>query len=255
MIDVNKASNAALLPRNGNATHTAWDTYETVDRVLTVVSPSKKVGSRTLDAIGTNLRFAAGRTIFCADDDADYFFEVLNGTVGLSNCMVDGRRQILEFLSTGDLFGLTGEDKHPHTAEAITEVIAVRYLRRDLETRVGNNPELASHLLVAVIDELRAAQERILLLGRKSPKEKVASFLLMMASRSTYRGGFDSHIDLPMRRADIADYLGLTVETVCRAFTWFRRDGTIALRKSRQVVILRTETLYELAGGNSHAGI
>lgn len=255
MIDVNSACNAALLPRIGNGTPTAWGAYEAVDRVLTVVSPAKKEGSKARDAIGTNLRFAAGQTVFYADDDADNFYEVLSGTISISNHMVDGRRQILEFLSPGDLFGLTGEDKYPHTAEAASKVIVVRYRGRDLETRVGNNPALARHLLAAVVDELRRAQERMLLLGRKSPREKVASFLLMMAEQTEPGGGVDGSIDLPMRREDIGDFLGLTLETVSRTFSRFRREGTIALPSPHQVVVMRTETLDELAAGNSHAGI
>ncbi len=252
MIDVNTAAFAAGPPRDGVSAHTVWAGNPMPGNDLRTARPPEKEGPKTLGAIGETLKFAAGQTVFWEHDDADHFFEVRDGTVSVSKRMLDGRRQILEFLSTGDLIGLTGHHTYPYTADAVTEVIAVRYRRRDLEARIGNNPSLASHLLAAMIDELRAAQDRNLLLGRKAPKEKLASFLLMMASRRVYRGAIDGHIDLPMTRRDIADYLGLTVETISRTFALLRRDGTIALLNPNQVVVLRTETLDELAEGNRH---
>jgi CRP/FNR family transcriptional regulator len=249
MIDVSAARPATLSPRIGLDTFTTWAGKLTVRHNVTVAPPFEKRSLKPLGAIGANLRYPAGQTILQENDEADHLFEVLGGTVSISHCMADGRRQILDFLSVGDLFGLTQGDKYPYTAEAVTQVIAVRYRRRDLDTRVGNNRALASHLLAAVIDELRAAQNKLLLLGRKSATEKVASFLWEMASRATQPSAINGHIDLPMRREDIADYLGLTVETVSRTFSRLRRAGIIALPNPSQVVVLCAKTLYELAEG------
>jgi CRP/FNR family transcriptional regulator len=249
MIDVRAAPHATLPPDVSLDTFTTWAGKLTVRHNVTVAPPSEKRSLKPLGAIGANLRYPAGQTILREEDEADHFFKVLGGTVSISHCMADGRRQILDFLSTGDLFGLTQDDKYHYTADAVTQVIAVRYRRRDLDTRVGNNRALASHLLAAVIDELRAAQNRLLLLGCKSATEKVASFLLEMASRATQPSAINGHIDLPMSREDIADYLGLTVETVSRTFSRLRRAGIIALPNPNQVVVLCAKTLYELAEG------
>ena len=249
MTDVNSAPHATLLAHISPDTRGTWAGKPRVRRITRLAPRSRAKRSKTLGVIGAQLRFPAGQTILREDDRAEHFLEILSGTVSVSHCMADGRRLILDFLSTGDLLGLTRDRKYRYTADAVTEVSAVRYRRRDLDTRIGNNPALARHLLAAVVDELRAAQDRLLLLGRKSAAEKVASFLLEMAARAKQRGAIDGHIDLPMRREDIADYLGLTVETVSRILTRLRRGGIIALPNPSQVVVLCAETLFELADG------
>lgn len=252
-IGVKNPRHAALPPHVGLGADTVWAGGRSAGPDPTAARQSKKDRFTPFGVTGADHHFTAGQTVFWEDDDADYLFEVLSGTVSVSRSLADGRRQVLDFRSTGDLLGLTIDDTYRYTADAVTAVTAVRYWRHGLEARIGNNPALARHLLATAIEDIRVAHERILLLGCKSATERVASFLLTMAGRPTHRGGIDDPLDLPMARRDIADYLGLTVETVSRTLAQFERDGIIALSKPNRVAVLRAETLYEFAERNLDA--
>ncbi len=192
-------------------------------------------------------RVAPGTILFSEGDEADGVYEVVSGTLRLYKVLIDGRRQIIGFVSGGQLLGLAPQRHYLCTAEAVTPLTVRRYQRPAFERRIDEEPGLARRLLTAVSNELRMAQDQMLLLGRKSATEKVASFLLSRAARED--GDYEDHVELAMGRGDIADYLGLTVETVSRTFTKLKNDGLIALPTPASVEILDVEQLEELASG------
>lgn len=196
---------------------------------------------------GAVQRNAPGTILFSEGDDADSVFEVVSGTLRLYKVLIDGRRQIIGFVSGGRLLGIAPQRHYLCSAEAVTPLTVRRYKRPAFERRIDEEPGLARRILAELSDELCMAQDQMLLLGRKSATEKVASFLLSLAA--DHDGDVVAHIDLPMGRGDIADYLGLTVETVSRTFTKLRNDGLIALPSPHSVEILDSEQLEEVAAG------
>ncbi len=200
-----------------------------------------------LTAISSLQKKGPGETLFAEGDDADSVYEVVRGMLRLYKLLPDGRRLITGFLSAGQLLGLGPEGICVYTAEAVTEVTVCRYTRTGFERLIDEVPGMAKRLLTVASQELCAAQNQMLLLGRKSATEKVASFLLLMAERQGSEG-VDA-VDVPMTRSDIADYLGLTIETVSRTLSKLKQDGLIALLTSAHIEIRDRERLEELAAG------
>lgn len=194
-------------------------------------------------------RVAAGTIVFAEGDVADSVFEVVSGTLRLHKVMVDGRRQVTGFVSGGRLLGVAQSGEYLCTAEAVTPVVLRRHPRAAFERRIDAEPGLARRILAEMCNDLRRAQDQMLLLGRKSAVEKVASFLLSLAADED--GDYADSIDLPMSRTDIADYLGLTTETVSRTFTKLRNDGLIALPCPVSVEFLDLDQLEDLATGGA----
>lgn len=189
----------------------------------------------------------AGELLFSEGDRADSVYEVLSGMVRLYKLLPDGRRQVTGFLTAGQLLGLAPEGTCVFTADVLTETSVCCYQRDAFERLIDEVPGFARRLLAVTSHELRAAQDQMVLLGRKTAAEKLASFLLLMSVRQ--RGGRDE-IDVPMTRGDIADYLGLTVETVSRTMTRLRQDGLIALPTPVRIVVCDREGLESLAAGD-----
>jgi len=187
--------------------------------------------------------------VFYEGDPADYVYEVASGTVKLYKLLSDGRRQITGFFYPGDLIGVGLYDEHTHSAEAVTEVHLRKYSRTRLQEAMSQNPVIGRQIFGLAADELAAAQEQLLLLGRKSPVEKVASFLLKLSERNCDRGEAPTPIYLPMARSDIADYLGLTTETVSRTFSRLRRERAIRLLENHLVELLDMDRLESYADG------
>lgn len=185
----------------------------------------------------------AGELLFSQGDKAGWVFEVLSGMVRLYKLLPDGRRQVTGFLTAGQLLGMAPEGTCVFTADTITEVSLCRYKRDAFERLIDEVPGFARRLLAVTSHELHAAQDQMVLLGRKSAAEKVASFLLMLPARQ-------DDIDVPMTRGDIADYLGLTVETVSRTLTRLRQDGLIALPVPTRIHVLDRKGLENLASGD-----
>ncbi len=198
-------------------------------------------------AISTVQKLAPGRTLFSEGDSAEHVFEVIHGTLRLCKLLSDGRRQITGFLSSNRLLGLANEGLYMYTAEAITEVALRRYSRSGFTRLADEMPSFARRLIVMTANELCAAQDQMLLLGRKAAIEKLASFLLQLAN--AYRT--DRNVQIPMTRSDIADYLGLTIETVSRMFTRLRHEAVIDLLSSSCVEILDRDQLEKFAAGDS----
>ncbi|MCC9624607.1 cyclic nucleotide-binding domain-containing protein [Thalassospira sp. MA62] len=197
----------------------------------------------------THVQYEPHTTIFHEAEDADYVFNVTSGSVKLYKLLGDGRRQITGFLFPGDFLGLALNATYSYTAEAIEPITACRFPRQKLEKMFDQYPKLEKRMLGMAVDELAAAQDQMLLLGRKTAKEKVASFLLMLARRQEARGEGTETINVPMSRSDIADYLGLTIETVSRTLTQLRKDSTISLKDNRHIEAVGIDMLEDLAEG------
>ncbi len=203
-----------------------------------------------LNRIMTHLRLAPGQTLFYEGDEADRVFNVATGTLRLSKLLADGRRQVTGFALPGDFLGLAADGTYTCSAEPVTDVGICRFDARKFADLCGRYPDLERRLLEKARDELVAAQEQMLLLGRKTPIEKIASFLLDLSRHSTAWGLPASPVLLPMSRADIADYLGLTIETVSRTFTKLRSLGAIELPESHRVVLRDQQHIENLALGD-----
>ena len=208
-------------------------------------------GASRLMAVSSLHRKAAGETLFAEGDESDSVYEVVRGMLRLCKILPDGRRQITGFLSAGQFLGLAPEGICVYTAEAITEVTLCRYKRTAFDRLIDEVPGFAKRVLAVASHELTAAQNQMLLLGRKSAAEKVASFLLLMAEQA---GAEQEAVGLPMTRSDIADYLGLTIETVSRTLTKLKQDRLIALPTPDRIKIRDRDQLEELAAGESDHG-
>ena len=193
-------------------------------------------------------RKAAGEILFSEGEDAESVYEVTGGMLRLYKLLPDGRRQITGFATAGHLLGLAPEGICVYTAEALTEVTLRRYKRAAVERLIDEVPGFARRMLAATSQELRAAQDQMLLLGRKSASEKVASFLAMLAEQQARSG--EDELDLPMTRSDIADYLGLTIETVSRTLSKLKQAGLIALPTAVRIEILDRDRLEDMAAGD-----
>jgi CRP/FNR family nitrogen fixation transcriptional regulator len=196
-----------------------------------------------LGLMGAPMRFARNTEIFGEDEPAEYLYQVISGAVRTYRLLDDGRRQISGFHLPGDIFGVEVGDVHRSSAEAIcdTQVLVVK--RSAAMTRAEHEKDLAKQLWTLTVRELQRSQEHSLVLV-KNAEERVVGFLFEMASRNSSAGA----IELPMSRQDIADYLGLTIETVSRTFTQLAQSGMIVLETSRRVLFRDRAALNRLNG-------
>ncbi|WP_201841116.1 helix-turn-helix domain-containing protein [Microvirga zambiensis] len=191
---------------------------------------------------GTVHSYAKDEEIFAEGDRAAFVYKVLSGVVRTSKLLSDGRRQIDAFHLAGDIFGIEADDEHRFCAEAVGDCTIVAYRRNRLATLTAIDPEAATDMTAGMVRSLVRAQNHMLLLGRKSALEKIATFLLDMADRTSG----SNILDLPMSRTDIADHLGLTIETVSRSFTQLERQGIIELISARRVILCNKAELKRL---------
>ena len=216
-----------------------------------------EVQIKKLGQISHRKRIAQGQTIMSDDLPVDFFANVVSGVVKLTKTLVDGRQQIVGLLFAPDFLGRAYSSHNPYTAEAATEVEICTFPNTAFERLVDEYPGLQSKLFQHTLDELDAARDWMLLLGRKTAEEKVASFLLMLAKRSLVTGcqhvpaPGTASFELPLTRADIADYLGLTIETVSRQLTRLKTSATIRLATSRLIVVPDMARLARVAGLDS----
>lgn len=201
--------------------------------------------------LGWTLRLAAGQALFHEGDPATRVFTLTRGTLKLYKLLADGRRQVTGFLYPGDFLGISVDDEHAFSAEALEESQLCWFPRGRFDDFVDDYPALERELYRKAAHELAAAQQQFVLLGRKTATERLASFLLFLADRangsSTDRTGM---VRLAMSRSDIGDYLGLTKETVSRVISALKRDRLIRLECLDVVQILdrgRLEQLSEAA--------
>jgi CRP/FNR family transcriptional regulator, anaerobic regulatory protein len=180
-----------------------------------------------LDRISQSKTFAPNAMLFEQGAIAGSVFNVTDGIVRLYKSLPDGRRQIVGFALPGDFLGLALMDRYGVAAEAVTNVRACRFARTAFLGFVDDKPHLLRRLHEFAGHELSLAQDQMLLLGRRSAEEKVAAFLLNLQKRYGRIGAMSVTVPLPMTRQDIADYLGLTIETVSRTFAKFAREKII----------------------------
>ncbi len=201
-----------------------------------------------LNAIVAAQNVAPQQAVFFEGDPADTLYNVTRGCVRLSKMLADGRRQVTGFLLPGDFLGLAYYESYAYTAEAVDAVRLCVFPREKFQALLTEFPQFERRLLSRASNELASAQDQLLLLGRKGAKEKLASFLLLLGRRARLRGTVDGALDLPMTRNDIADYIGLTTETVSRTFTKLVDEAVLELPSPQHVLIKRPEVLEDLAG-------
>lgn len=191
------------------------------------------------------VRVARGRSLFLEGDPAEFYYEVIEGTLRCCRLTQGGRRQIYRFAGTGRMLGVGCQRQHGYSAEAVTDVAVRRHRLAGLDAAMAADAAMRGRVLQALRDELAATRTQMLLLGRMSASEKLATFLLALAAEAP-----DGLIELPMTRSDIADYLGLTIETVSRKLNELRLLGVIRLDTPSRVLITdpaRIEAIAEAA--------
>lgn len=205
--------------------------------VLTTSTASDPIG-----ALGVRMHLARDESIYGQGDEAEFVYRVISGLVRTTRLTDDGRRQIGGFYYAGDMIGLEDENEHCFSAEAMTdcEVLVVR--RRVLDYEAARDGAIARQLWSAGYRALRKMQSHLVQIGRKTALERVGAVLAELASRVP---GED--VDLPMSRQDIADYLGLTIETVSRMFTQLQASGVIVLTGLRRMRVSNRPALLKLA--------
>jgi CRP/FNR family transcriptional regulator, anaerobic regulatory protein len=218
-------------------------------RMLSVCSVIEENDLHRLAAIAKAQEAEAHRTFVTAGDPAAFLFNITEGLVKVYRLLSDGRQQITGFLFGGDFLGLGADDTYAFSAEAVTRVRYCRFERSALIRLLVEFPRMEQRLLGIASSELAAAQEQMVLLGRKTAREKVATFLAMMSRRMPSLENPWDRLELPMSRADIADYLGLTTETVSRTFTQLRGEGLIELPKGGGVRLRSETALAEIGEG------
>jgi CRP-like cAMP-binding protein len=202
----------------------------------------RKPLAQTIRVMGMIMSFRRNAEMFGESEPADFVYKVVSGSVRTSKILSDGRRQIGGFYLPGDICGFECADEHSWSAEAITDAKVLVIKRNALTTLADRDAAVGRELFALTASELRHVQERVLLLI-KSAQERVASFLLEMADRGL---ASSSVIELPMSRQDIADYLGLTIETVSRTLTILENSAAISLPTSRRIVLHNRAALRRL---------
>ncbi|SHL40982.1 CRP/FNR family transcriptional regulator, anaerobic regulatory protein [Roseovarius marisflavi] len=192
--------------------------------------------------------FKAGNNLYFEGDKVDRLYQVQSGVLRLTRLLEDGRRQVIAFGFPGDIVGFPCDGRYHTDCDVLTEARLQAYHLSALEGENGN-PELHKELLQAALREISAMQDHFMMLGRKSAVEKVASFLCVLTERMSSDTGSRNQAFLPMSRSDIADFLGLTTETVSRTLSQLRKSGIIAINNIHTVVILQPNALFGLSQG------
>jgi CRP/FNR family nitrogen fixation transcriptional regulator len=192
--------------------------------------------------VATEFSYRKDEEIYGEDEPSDYVYQVVSGAVRSYKLLNDGRRQIGAFHLPGDTFGLESGPTHRLTAEAIVDTTVRLVKRRSLEQAAGTDVAVARSLWAITAKDLRHAEDHMLLLGRKTAMERVATFLLEMDRRLSVAG----MMALPMCRRDIGDYLGLTLETVSRALSQLHDQGVLGFSGARQIVLRNRQRLRSM---------
>lgn len=207
-----------------------------------------------LKSCGATQRLEAGQPLFHEGDAATQVYNVTEGALKLYKLLPDGRRQIMGFMLPGDFIGISLDGEHAFTAEALQRTRMCRFSRSRFSEFAEDHPSLEREVYKLAAHELAAAQAQVVLLGRKSAIERIASFLLDLLKRQQQHEGTTHNIvDLPMSRSEIADYLGLTKETVSRVFAELKKRRLMRLVTLNRVELLNRECLAEMAEGYAEA--
>jgi CRP/FNR family transcriptional regulator len=203
--------------------------------------------------------FEAGQTILWSGDRMDFVGSVVSGIASLTQTMEDGRRQMVGLLLPSDFVGRPGRNTASYDVTAVTDLVMCCFRAKPFESLMRQTPHIGQRLLEMTLDELDAAREWMLVLGRKTAREKIASLIMIVARRdaalklANHEGIV--RVDLPLTREAMADYLGLTLETVSRQISALRKDGVIELEGKRNVLIPDFDRLIEEAGDDSDGGM
>lgn len=197
--------------------------------------------SDAFDRLGVRMTFGRDAEIYAQDDEVEMLYRVVRGVVRTSRVTADGRRQVGDFYYPGDLFGLEPGPDHRFAAEALMDC-EVLVVRRGAVRAFAGDAELDRAILEATRQEMERLQDHVVMLGRKSARERVACFLMSIAQRQ-----HDEQVNLPMGRQDMADYLGLTIETVSRMLTQLQGDNIVAFPSTRRFQVRKWNALEALA--------
>ena len=214
---------------------------QNLGRNLRFAPPASHSLADSLELMGASMSYGRNAEIYGENEPTEYLYKLVSGTVRTSKILNDGRRQIGEFYLPGDLFGHEVGNEHSFSAEAITQVKVIVIKRSAVEALAARDNDVSRQLWAMTGRELQRMQEHILLLI-KTAQERVAGFLLEMAERIKST----NEVELPMSRQDIADYLGLTIETVSRTLTILENSAAIALPSSRRIVLRNRAALRRL---------
>ncbi len=195
--------------------------------------------ARCSGVLASEFSYKKEEEIYGEGEPSEYIYQVIRGAVRTYKLLNDGRRQIGAFHLPGDVFGLDLDSSHRLTAEAISDTTVRLLKRRSLEVAAGSNAQVSHNLWTMTAGDLRHAENHMLLLGRKTAMERVATFLLEMDRRLAKAG----MMALPMCRRDIGDYLGLTLETVSRALSQLSDQGVLAFSSARQIMLCNRQQL------------
>ena len=215
-----------------------------------VAAPGKQ--PKLADSVSALTSCCRGQMIYHEGAPVECWYRVVSGTARRFIVRTDGRRQIIDLLLAGDVFGFGARGNHSFTAEAIRDgTVVARYPRSRLEGLIRSDAKIAQEVQEMALEETRRLQELILILGRTTAQEKVGAFLVHLAERLA--GGPADHVVLPISRYDIADYLALSVETVSRALTSLKRSGLIKFAGTRQIAIIDRDVI-ETSGAFGQIG-
>jgi CRP/FNR family transcriptional regulator len=212
-----------------------------------------------LEAIKYYRNYEAGQTIIWAGDKMDFVASVVHGVAALTQTMEDGRRQMVGLLLPSDFLGRPNRDRAAYDVTATTDLQLCCFRRLPFQQMLSSTPHVSQRLLEMTLDELDAAREWMLLLGRKTAREKIASFLSIIARRNAAQqapslGGAVA-FDLPLTREAMADYLGLTLETVSRQMSALKNDGIIKLDGKRHIIVPDFSALLDETGDDADGGV
>ena len=203
--------------------------------------------------------FQAGQTVIWSGDRMDFVASVVTGIATLTQTMEDGRRQMVGLLLPADFVGRPGRATAAYDVTATTDLVMCCFRKKPFEDMMASTPHVAQRLLEMTLDELDAAREWMLLLGRKTAREKIASILTIIARRTAslklrpIQTGV--RFELPLTREEMADYLGLTLETVSRQMSALKRDGVIELEERRRIVVPNFDLLSDETGDDNDGGM
>ena len=203
---------------------------------------------RQLNAITTRVLLEHDETVFIEDDTSTFLFNIASGAVRLSKGLPDGRRQITGFLFPGDFLGLSIANHYAYSAEVLGPTSLCRFNRKQLLPLLDRFPQLEHRLLDLASNELAQAQAHLMLLGRKTATERITSVLLALVDRNGKNQPEGVTIELPMTRYDLADFTGLSVETVSRTFSKFRKQGLFSMPTARSIIIHDIGQLEQFSG-------
>lgn len=207
----------------------------------------------TMRRLGWTIRLQAGQPLLHEGDPATRVFTLTRGALKLYKLLPDGRRQVTGFMFPGDFLGIAVDDEHAFTVEAVTDSQLCWFPRSRFGEFVESHPELERELYRVAAHELAAAQAQMVLLGRKTAEERLASFFMMLLERAERLSGRPKRtIELPMSRSDIADYLGLTKETVSRVLAVLKNRRTVRLAALNLVEVVDRDALTTIAQGLDH---